>query len=90
MMMYWYGSGINGWGYALMTIDMALFWGVIITGIVLLVRYLSRTGQHPVTPAVPPDTPQDVLAHRYAQGEIDHEEYRLRLNTLGAGALTTR
>src|SRR5882724_7979321 len=26
-MMYWYGSGMSGWGYALMTFSLILFWG---------------------------------------------------------------
>jgi putative membrane protein len=82
VMMYWYGSGVNGWGYALMTVGMVLFWGLIITGVVLLVRYLARGGQHPEPQ---PSTPEDVLAHRYARGEIDEQEYRQRLATLRAG-----
>ena len=43
-MMYWYGSGMRGWGYALMTISLILFWGVVIFGIVMLVRYAGRSG----------------------------------------------
>ncbi len=31
-MMYWYGSGMSGWGYALMTVSMVLFWGAVIFG----------------------------------------------------------
>ena len=38
-MMYGYGNGIGGWGYALMAISMILFWGAVIYGIVALVRY---------------------------------------------------
>ena len=37
-MMFWNGNDIGGWGYALMAISMVLFWGAIVTGIVLLVR----------------------------------------------------
>jgi hypothetical protein len=42
--MYWYGSGIGGWGYALTAIGMVLFWGAVIYGIVALVRYARRAG----------------------------------------------
>jgi len=81
-MMYWYGSGINGWGYALMIIGMVLFWGVLITGVVLLVRYLARTGQRSTVGPRPPNMAEQVLAERYARGEIDEDEYRRRLDTL--------
>ncbi|WP_424533580.1 SHOCT domain-containing protein [Sphaerisporangium viridialbum] len=71
---------MNGWGYALMTLSMVVFWGLVITGIVLLVRYLTRTAQGPGGSAVP--SADEVLAQRYARGEIDAEEYRTRLSTL--------
>ena len=57
-MMYWYGIGMGGWGYALMTVSMILFWGAVIFGIVMLVRYLGRSGQPPETP---PPASQPVL-----------------------------
>lgn len=77
-MMYWGGGG---WGMAFMTIGTLLFWGLVIAGIVLLVR---RTG------VGPPDTfsrretptPQQLLAARFARGEIDEEEYNRRLQVL--------
>ncbi len=46
-MMYWYGSGMSGWGYALMTVSMVLFWGAVIFGIVMLVRHFGRSSQWP-------------------------------------------
>ncbi|MFC4536868.1 SHOCT domain-containing protein [Sphaerisporangium dianthi] len=79
-MMYWNGSGMNGWGYALMTLSTVVFWVLLITGMVLLVRYLTRTAQGPGGSAVP--AADEVLAQRYARGEIDAEEYRTRLSTL--------
>jgi len=30
--MWWYGPGMNGWGYGLMTVSMVLFWALIILG----------------------------------------------------------
>jgi putative membrane protein len=82
-MMYWYGSGMSGWGYALMTISMVLFWGAVIFGIVALFRYLGRGSQQP--PAQPPpsaQTPERLLAERFARGEIDEDEYQRRLAAL--------
>jgi putative membrane protein len=89
-MMYWYGSGMSGWGYGLMTVSMILFWGAVIFGIVLLVRYFSRSGQPPAAPppqsAEPPPSPERLLAERFARGEIGEEEYQQRLAVLrGAG-----
>jgi putative membrane protein len=84
-MMYWYGSGMSGWGYALMTISMVLFWGAVIIGIVALVRYVGRGGQQTSAPQSP-QVPERLLAERFARGEIDEEEYQRRLAVLrGAG-----
>jgi len=90
-MMYWYGSGMSGWGYGLMTVSMILFWGAVIFGIVLLVRYFGRSGQPPAAPSPPqsaesPPSPERLLAERFARGEIGEEEYQQRLAVLrGAG-----
>ena len=91
-MMYWYGSGMSGWGYALMTVSMILFWGAVIFGIVLLVRYFGRSGQPPGAPpqsAESPPSPERLLAERFARGEINEDEYRQRLAVLrGEGQRT--
>ena len=87
--MYWYGSGMSGWGYALMTISMVLFWGAVIVGIVLLVRHFARGGQQTPTPPSQPATPEQLLAGRFARGEIDEEEYRRRLAVLQGGGQAT-
>jgi putative membrane protein len=79
-MMWWYGPGMNGWGYGLMTISMVLFWALIILGIVALIRYIGRAGQ--VATARP--TPQQLLDERLARGEIDEEEYRRRMDVMAA------
>ena len=78
-MMYW-GYGMNGWGYLTMALSTVAFWGVLITGIVLLVRYLGsgyRSRRPPTTVE-----PQQILVERFARGEIDEQEYHSRLATL--------
>ena len=84
-MMWWYGNGngngIDGWGYGLMTMSMVLFWGLVIYGVIALVRYLGRQDR---SAAVRP-TPEQVLAERFAHGQIDEQEYRQRLATLRGG-----
>ena len=77
-MMYWNGSG--GWGWAAwlsMGFMMLLFWGVVIGAVVLLAR-----GSLPRTVAPKATGPEDLLAERFARGEIDAEEYHARLATL--------
>ena len=64
---------------------MVLFWGVLIGGGFLLYRWLHRDepageGQ----PRLATFTARRLLAERYARGEIDEEEYRRRLSTLGS------
>jgi putative membrane protein len=82
-MMYW-GNGMGAWGMVLMTLSTLLFWGLVIAGIVALVRYTGRSGQAS-TPAGPPTAPQQMLAERFARGEIDEEEYTRRLHVLSGG-----
>jgi putative membrane protein len=75
--MYWYGDHMSGWGWALATIGMVAFWGLVITGIVLFVRYVGRSHEPPA-----PRTPEQLLAERFARGEIDEAEYHDRLAAL--------
>jgi putative membrane protein len=61
-------------------------WGLIITALVLGVRWLiraDRRGQIPPAPTAP--DPLEVLRHRYAKGEIDEEEFERRRKTLTGG-----
>jgi len=87
-MMYW-GNGMGGWGMVLMTVSSLLFWGLVIAGIVALVRYAGR-GAQAGAPTGPRPTPQEVLADRFARGEIDEEEYTRRLQVLDGTASTQR
>jgi putative membrane protein len=82
--MYPYGDHMSGWGYALGVTGMALFLAVLVLAIAATVRYLDRKrGESlPSTPSAPPPTAEQVLAERFARGEIDADEYRQRLDTL--------
>jgi putative membrane protein len=77
------GWGMSGWGMALMLMGNLLFWGLLITGIVLAVRYAGPGT--PVRPGGRPPTPQEVLANRFARGEIDEDEYARRMQVLNGG-----
>jgi len=77
--MPYYGEHMSGWDWFGTSVGMILFWGLLITGIVLLVRYLrsDHPGQAPTAA-----TAEQVLAERFARGEINETEYRDRLATL--------
>lgn len=80
--MMWSGHG--GWGageWLAMSLMMILFWGAVIALVVWLVHAV-RSGRRvdAVTPSKPPA--DDVLAERYARGEIDDEEYTRRRRVL--------
>lgn len=79
-MMFWYGDGMSSWGYALMTIGMVVFWALVIFGIVMLVRASAPRSAPPPSAQAP--TPEDVVAMRFARGEIDEDEYRRSLDAL--------
>lgn len=87
-MMYWYGDHVSGWGYGLGVLSMVLFWGLLIVAVVAAVRYLygrgrpDRPPQGPGPAPVREPGPEEVLAQRFARGEIDAEEYRARLAVL--------
>jgi putative membrane protein len=81
-MMSFYDHDMGWWGYAGMGIGMVLFWALIIAGIVALVRF-SAGGQRngrPQPGETPP--PEQVLAARFARGEISDTEYRERVAVL--------
>lgn len=79
-MMGWGYGGMNGWGYAFMGLSTLVFWGLLITVIVMVARYTGRSMR--TGPASPPPSAEEVLAQRYARGEIHDEEYHSRLRTL--------
>lgn len=83
-MMFWYGDGMSGWGYALMSVGMVVFWALVIAAVVALVRYLGGSQQ----PSGSRPTPEQVLAERFARGDIDDEEYRQRQEALRNARVT--
>lgn len=79
--------GNNGWGWVgwiLMSFGMVAFWALVITAIVLAVRWLMIAQRGPATnqPVTGHRRAQDLLAERFARGEIDENEYRKRLALL--------
>jgi putative membrane protein len=76
-----------GWGaWLMMSLMMVVFWGLVIAGIVVLFRYLtgSRQGGGPGSTSGR-SSAEELLAERFARGEIDEDEYTRRRELLRAG-----
>jgi putative membrane protein len=82
---FWWGMhpmwGMWGaWGFGMMLM-MLVFWGLIIVGLVLGIRWLISQGRESrSTPRS--DTALDILRQRYARGEIDKEEFEAKKRDL--------
>jgi putative membrane protein len=81
-MMMWY-SGDWGWGsWVLMTVAMVVFWALLINAVVLVVRYLASLRAGGADPTWVRNSAEDLLAQRYARGEIDDDAYQQRVTLL--------
>jgi putative membrane protein len=78
------GWGNQGYGMGWFgMIFMILFWVVVIAGIIFAIRYLA-TGKSAISGRRGSD-PLEILRERYANGEIDTEEYEERKKVLESG-----
>jgi len=78
--MYNWDGGWWGFGMGLVWL---LFLGLIVVGVVLLVRYLWGAGGTPSRPEG--NRALDILDERFARGEIDRQEYEERRRILTGG-----
>jgi len=74
-MMWWNDSG---WSWLAMTISMIVFWALV-ASVVLTVIRSNRTADA-IGPG--PADPEQILKERFARGEIDVEEYDRRREVL--------
>lgn len=74
----------HGWGgWLVMSVAMLVFWAGLIAAVLLAIRYLGAASRPPVPGSGGRSPgPEDVLAGRYARGEIDEEDYRRRVTVL--------
>ena len=78
------GYGMGGFG----GIVMLLFWGLIIVGVVLVIRYFTTgqvSGRKDSSPYEIRSEPLQILRERYAKGEIDSKEFEERKKMLESG-----
>ena len=86
----WRGTGwhdgpgmMGGWGMGWFgSIFMLVFWGLVIVGLVLLIRWLVHTTRKDTGPAQGGSRAVDILNERYAKGEIDREEFEQKKQDL--------
>lgn len=71
-----------GWaGWVFFCVVAVVFWAAVITALIFAIRYAG--GSHDAAGGPPPQAlPEDVLAQRFARGEIDEDEYRRRVTVL--------
>lgn len=79
MMFDGYGWGGMGWGF----FSMLLFWGLLAVGVVLLVRFVAGAAERR-PPERTDKSAQEILAERYARGEIDRAEFEEKRRDLAA------
>jgi putative membrane protein len=84
VMMWGYDVGWGAW--LAMSVMMILFWGLVIAGIVVLVRQLggTRDGSRPGSDSGRTSA-EELLAERFARGEIDEDAYTRQRQLLRAG-----
>ena len=91
--MMWDGNGYgdHGWGWEgwVMFVFMIIFAVAVIVAVVFLIKSLSQTSSPSAGVTSPPplqgsvpESPEDILKRRYAAGEIDRDEYLLRIGDL--------
>jgi len=79
-----YGWTGNGMVWGMGWLPMLAFWGLVLAGVVLVFRWLSSGEPLPGSGARRAETPGEILAKRYARGEIDREEFESRKQDLSA------
>lgn len=82
-MMGWYHDGVGWGGWLVMVIGMIAFWGLVVWAVIAIFR---STQPSTASDSTAHRDPLDILDERFARGEIDETEYRVRTDVLRAAA----
>lgn len=87
--MMWYdgvGYGLTWGGWVLMVLAMVAFWTLVIVAVIALFRSIrsDRNPPYGTDDTTSRSNAQAILDERFARGEIDVDEYRLRRDQLRA------
>jgi putative membrane protein len=80
-MMPGYGYGMGGWGWIFMSLSTLAFLALIAL-VVWAVLRTSNSGNSGGRSVPGGESAREILAQRYARGEIDDQEYQQRLRIL--------
>jgi putative membrane protein len=80
-MMYGYGNGMSGWGYGLMIAVLLVVVGLVVTGVLVLIRR-GAAARRPATEVVRRHEGERILEQRFARGEVDQDEFRSKMDVL--------
>lgn len=86
MMRYWNGGGIHWWGWLIGFLLTVGFWAIVIFLIITLVHSFAPKDHGHAPPGA--EDPERTLARRFANGEIDEEEFHRRLDVLRSQGFT--
>ena len=78
--MMYFGPGMGGWAMVLMMLGNVIFWTVLILGAVVVAR--SWRGGSPSGSDHAQVEPRQLLAERFARGEITEGDYLQSLGVL--------
>ena len=81
--MYWFDHGMGGWGYAGMGMGMVLLFVVLLLAVALVVKSLTGDQRSSPVPRFERLSAEEILANRFAAGEISETDYRDQLAVLG-------
>jgi putative membrane protein len=73
----------DGWGW-LGGLMMLVFWGALVALVVFLVRGFGARSSHEAETSSRPSA-EEILAERFARGEISQEEFEQRRSVLDRG-----
>lgn len=86
MMWYWGNSGVHWWGWFIGFLLTIGFWAIVIYIFLNLMRSFAAKGHDHPSPAH--EDPERALARRFANGEIDEDEFHRRLEVLRSHGLS--